>query len=117
MRATTLLAGAVLAMAIAAPREARSAGITRHSGSAIVLSAAGAGTRSAGTLATLRDLRALLGLTGMAGSSDVVQAVLEVPQFALGIARSSSPFQLTVEPTYEKVGRSRHPGLALSGRF
>ncbi|SRR5581483_3820957 len=116
MRATTVLAGAVLAMAVAAPREARSAGMGRQSGGAMVLSVA-AGIRTAGAVAKLRDLKAVLNLTRLVGTSHMVQAVLEGPQLALGIVRSSASMQLAVEPTYAKMGRSRSPGLALSGRF
>jgi hypothetical protein len=115
MRATTVLAGAVLAMAIAAPREARSAGIARQSGGAMVLSVA-AGIRTAGAVARFQDVKAVLNLTRVA-TSHAVQAVFDAPQLALGIVRSSSSMQLTVEPTYAKMGRSRSPGLALSGRF
>lgn len=116
MRATILLAGAVLAMAIAAPRDARGAGIPRQSGGAVVLSIA-AGIRTAGAVAKLRDLKAVLGLARLAGTSHVVHAMLAAPQFGLGTVGSNASIQVSVEPTYEKVGRSRHPGLALSGRF
>jgi hypothetical protein len=114
MRATILLLGAVLSMAIATAREARCAGIGSRSHGALVLSVAAAGNRSAGTIVRLRDFKALLGLPEV---SHAVEAVLAGPQVALGLARSSSALQLILEPAYVKVGRSRHPALALSGRF
>jgi hypothetical protein len=117
MRATILLLGAVLAMAIATAREARCAGMGSRSHGALVLSVAAAGTRSTGTIATLRDFKALLGLVRLPEVSHAVEAVLAGPQVALGIARSNSAQQLVLEPAYVKLGRSRHPALALSGRF
>ena len=103
-------------MAIAVPGAARCAGISRQSGGAMVLGV-GPGLRTAGAVARLRDLTAALNLTRLGGTSHVVKAVLAAPQLALGILRSDSSARLTVEPTYAKIGRARHPGLALSGRF
>jgi hypothetical protein len=115
MRATTLLAGATLAMAIAAPRAARSAGIASRSGArgTLVLTVATAG--ASGAIAKLRGPGSMLGADQWSASAQVVDAVLESPQLALAIARGSS--QLSVAPTYEKIGRSRSPGIAFSGRF
>jgi hypothetical protein len=115
MRRATLV-GAVLAMVIAAPRAARCAGIAARQSShgALVLSIAKVGARSAGSMTKVRELRTLLGLESASASYGPAEAG---PQFALAIAPRSSPYQLSVAPTYEKIGRSRSPGVALSGRF
>ena len=104
-------------MIVAAPRAARCAGAAGRPGShgALVLTIARVHARSAG--AKVRELRTLLGLASASASSGAVEAAVELPQFALAIANASSPNQLSVAPTYEKIGRSRSPGVALSGRF
>jgi hypothetical protein len=111
MRATTLFAGALLAMVVAAPRAARCAGTAGRPGGrgTLVLTIAKVNARGA----KIRELRTMLG--SASASSGVVEAAVELPQFALAIANGSS--QLSVAPTYEKIGRSRSPGVALSGRF
>ncbi|MGZ6126310.1 MAG: hypothetical protein ACXWLR_15185 [Myxococcales bacterium] len=115
MRATTLLAVALLATVLAAPRAARCAGIARKSGGhgSLVLSIATVGAR--GT--RLRELRTLLGLDREAAAYAAAEPAVDLPQFALAIARESSSLQLSVAPTYEKIGRGHSPGVALSGRF
>lgn len=117
MRATTLLAGAALAMVVAAPRAARCAGIAARPGAhSLVLTIATASARGTAAITKIHELRTLLGVRASA-EAGVVETILEVPQFAVAIARQSSPLQLSVAPTYEKIGRGRSPGLALSGRF
>lgn len=117
MRATTLLAGALVAMIVAAPRAARCAGAAGRPGShgALVLSIGKVHARNTG--AKIRELRTLLGLGSATASVGVAEAALELPQFALAIADGGSAHQLSVAPTYEKIGRGRSPGVALSGKF
>jgi hypothetical protein len=111
MRATMLFAGATLAMVIAAPRAARSAGgVARTSGGALVLTV---GARSL----ALTKARALAGLVPAGPGAGMVGAALAVPQLALAVARESSSLEMSVAPAYAKIGRSRSAALALSGRF
>ena len=108
---------AALAMALAAPRNARCCERPCSTADALILTVAAAGVRSADAFKRMSLLAQLLAAAPEVTFAGFLDAMVSGPQLELGGDGVGPGLRLSVLPTFSSLGSLHQTGLAVAGRF